>query len=187
MDVDGTRHPTRVDAGTALLSQARDTLHGILRHRGDHETRPRTIGQLAGFPVQIEGYKVGQSTEARLKVVLHDQITFAVRLRPDELATKQPDKLVSQLEDPLRMLDKRRDNALADANDMDRYVTEAEARTGVVFADQERLDQLRARHQEIVDELNTEAENTQSPVPEPSAPDDGRDVGLSDDPSLDLD
>lgn len=188
MDVDGTRHTRRVDAGTALLGKARDTLHDVLRHRGDHETRPRTIGQLAGFPVQIEGYKVGQSTEARLKVLLHDQITFAVRIRPDELATKQPDKLVGQLEGPLRKLEDRRDNALADANDMDQYVTEAEAQTGVHFADQERLDQLRTRHQEIVDELNIEAEDSQPPAPEPPTQAGGEaDLDVSDEPSMELD
>jgi hypothetical protein len=47
---------------------------------------------------------------------------------------------------------------------MDQYVSEAQARTGLGFADQERLDQLRTRHQEIEDELNTAAE------PSPAAP-----------------
>ena len=105
MEIDGTRHTKRVDAGTALLARVRDTIHDVARHRGDHETRPRTIGRLGGFPVELEAYKIGQSLEARLKVVLDDQIAFAVRIRPDELATKQPDKLVGQLEGPLRKLE----------------------------------------------------------------------------------
>jgi hypothetical protein len=53
------------------------------------------------------------------------------------------------------------------ATDLDHYVSEAQARTGIGFADQERLDQLRARHQEIVDELNTE---TEPAAPAPPAP-----------------
>jgi hypothetical protein len=177
MEIDGTRHTKRVDAGTALLARVGDTIHDVARHRGDHETRPRTIGRVGGFPVELEGYKIGQTLEARLKVVLDDQIAFAVRIRPDELATKQPDKLVGQLEGPLRRLEDRRDTALADATDMDQHVSDAQARIGLGFADQERLDQLRARHQEIVDELNTEAEPTPALLPpdEPAAID-GPDV-----------
>jgi hypothetical protein len=174
MEIDGTRHTKRVDAGAALLARVRDTIHDVARHRGDHETRPGTIGRLGGFPVELEGYKIGQSLEARLKVVLDDQIAFAVRIRPDELATKQPDKLVGQLEGPLRKLEDRRDTALADAADMDHYVSEAQARTGIGFADQERLDQLRTRHQEIVDELNTDTEPV-APIPPASGPADPAD------------
>ena len=58
---------------------------------------------------------------------------------------------------------------------MDQYVSEAQARTGIGFADQERLDQLRARHQEIVDELNTEAEPV-APIPPASGPADQTDA-----------
>jgi hypothetical protein len=167
MEIDGARHTKRVDAGTALLTRVRDTIHDEARHWGDHETRPRTIGRLGGFPVELEGYKIGESLEARIKVVLDDHIAFAERIRPDELGTKQLDKLIGQLECPLRKLEDRRDTALADAAAMDHYVSEAQARIGIGFADQERLDQLRARHQEIVDELNTETEPTPSP-PDPT-------------------
>jgi hypothetical protein len=180
MEIDGTRHTKRVDAGTALLARIRDTIHDVGRHRGDHETRPRTIGRLGGFPVELEGYKIGQSLEARIKVVLDDQIAFAVRIRPDELTTKQPDKFVGQLEGPLRKLEDRRDTALADATDMDQYVGEAQARTGIGFADQERLDQLRARHQEIVDELNTETK----PLPSAPGPPDQADALAVPDPAV---
>jgi hypothetical protein len=106
---------------------------------------------------------------------------------PTSWPPKQPDKLVGQLEGPLRKLEDRRDTALADAADMDHYVSEAQARTGIGFADQERLDQLRARHQEIVDELNTETEPV-APIPPPSGPADQADaLDVSDPASLGLD
>jgi len=180
MEIDGTRHTKRVDAGAALLARVRDTIHDVARHHGDRETRPRTIGRLGGFPVEVDGYKLGQAVEARLKVVLDDQLAFAVRIRPDELATKQPDKLVGQLEGPLRKLEDRRDTALADATDLDQYVSDAQARTGIGFADQERLDQLRVRHQEIVDELNSDSEPVMPAPPVPGPTDHADALDLSD-------
>ena len=70
---------------------------------------------------------------------------------------------------------------------MDQYVSEAQARTGVGLADQERLDQLRARHQEIVDELNTETEPVAPAPPAPGPADHTDALDLSDPAALGLD
>jgi hypothetical protein len=159
MEIDAVRHTTRVEAGQALLQRARAVIHDAARHRGDtHEVPARTIGRLAGFILQIDGYKLGQTLEARIAIVLDDNHTIILRLTPDHLHDKKPDALIGQLEGPIRKLDDKLAAAQRMATQFATQATEAETRCGQPFPDQGRLDHLRRRYQQILDELNTEAD-----------------------------
>lgn len=165
MDIDGHRHTKRVEAGHDLSCHLRQALADLTDGPGGrHELPAPTIGHLGGFSLRLDGYRLGLATEVRLTLSF-DRHGHGpeLRLRPDDLDDKRPDTLVTQLEGRLRRLETERDRAIADAEEHNRRAAEADIRTGQPFSDQQRLDQLRRRYQQIVDELSTQTDADAEP------------------------
>jgi hypothetical protein len=161
MEVDGHHHTKRVDAGHDLTRQLRQALADLTDGPGGRDGLPtRTIGHLGGFPLHLDGYCLGLTTEVRLTLALDDDGNGPdLRLRSDDLDDKRPDTLVTQLEGRLRRIEAERDRATADAADHERRAAEADACTGHPFPDQRRLDHLRRRYQQVVADLSAQNED----------------------------
>jgi hypothetical protein len=157
MELDGHVHTSRADAGGVLFAKA-DELIGELRHRqGGAETRLHTFGRLAGFPVTIQGVKGRRDVflvEAHFTVDLGlDTANIVVRLDANDLATRLPEKVVAGLETSIRNLDSLVERHLERAAADDQAAAGADARLRP-FPDQDHLDNLRRRYDQLVAELN---------------------------------
>jgi hypothetical protein len=161
IELAGGVHTSRVDAGKVLLQKARDLIHEVARRQTGGETRVHTLGHLAGFPLTGYALKVGGVLEARLGVDLGES-AIELRLTPDEVQTKRPDVIVTSLEGHIRKLDDKRAEAQRQAADAEKRAASAQARRGTPFPEQGRLDRLRHRYQEILDELKPD----EDPPPE---------------------
>jgi hypothetical protein len=173
MEIDGRRHTKRVDAGDHLTRHVRQALADLADGpSGRHELPARTISHLGGFPLSLDGCRIGLTTEVRLTLALdHHGQGPELRLRPEDLDGKRPDTLITQLEGRLRRLEAERDRAVAAAEEHERRADEAEARTGQSSPDQHRLDDLRRRYRLITDELQADnQEATRSSDRGPAAP-----------------
>jgi Helicase conserved C-terminal domain len=152
MEIAAAGYTSRVDAGKVLLGKARDLIHEIAQRHGRAETRVHTIGRLGGFPVTACALKLNDALEARLAVELGDTAHLELRLTPADIQAKRPDGVITSLEGGIRRLDDKRAEAERRAVEAERRAATADNRLGTGFPDQTRLDRLRRRYQEILDE-----------------------------------
>ena len=165
MELDGTVHTSRADAGALLFTKAEALIGELVHRQGRDETRTHTVGRLAGFPVKADAIKRGLVVEARIVVDLGAPgAVIMVRLNSDDIASRRPEALVAGLETSIRNLDSRAASAERRALEADEQATVAASRLQP-FPDQAKLDKLRHRYAEILDQLNADVTATDDPTP----------------------
>ena len=166
IEIDGTTYTSRPDAGKVLLQRARDLIYEVAGRPGHSiETRLHTIGRLAGFPLTAHAFKLRDATEAELGVVLGDNSGLSLRLAPREIQASRPDRVITSLEGRIRRLDDDLAATQQRAAEAEQRAASAEERVGAPFPEQSRLDNLRRRHQQILDELAPDPEPSDVPTP----------------------
>jgi hypothetical protein len=160
MELDGTVHTSRADAGAVLFAKAQALIGELVHRSGRDETRTHTVGRLAGFPVRADAIKRGLLVEARIVVDLGAPgAVIMVRLNSDDIASRRPEALVAGMETSIRNLDSRAAGADRRAREAAEQASVAASRLQA-FPDQAKLDKLRHRYTEILDQLNADADAT---------------------------
>lgn len=147
MEVEGLRHVKRVEAGAALKAVL---VEMVISADGDR----RCVASLGGFPVVVS---TDVSGSGLLNVALHDA-PIRLSFSREEVLGGDPVGLVQRLEHRLRGLEDGRDDALHEGRRLRRDADAAQARLGLPFEHQARLDYLRSRQAEIERTLSADAE-----------------------------
>ncbi|MGH9213046.1 MAG: helicase-related protein [Acidimicrobiales bacterium] len=174
IEIDGARYTKRADAKKKFAQAFHAAFDQLTADQDDDESHAtlddRHIACLGAFDITLKGARLHDSIGLQLVIDLGENLfDKTVSVRPEDL---EDDKfnVIARLERPLRHLD---DDLCQTLNDAARYEEEAaafEARLGQPFPHKERLEKLRVRHQDILDQLAAQAEEAARAAEEAKRP-----------------